>query len=217
MRSKTLALGGILAPIVYVGSVILGGILWPSYSHILQPISDLIATGAPNKALLDPLFALYNLLVLVAGLGLFLFVRENKAERGQLLGTLGAATLVAEGFFGLITLFFPEDAGGMAAGISSTGMLHIVFASLSSLTTMAAILLMGLWFRKSPRVKYGLYSFISVGIVFVSGGMAAAGVASGSAIGGLLERITIGGFMQWLFVIGLMMYSSKAKRVDTSR
>jgi hypothetical protein len=98
----------------------------------------------------------------------------------------------------------------MSAAITSTGAMHIVFAGLSSLATMLAILLMGLWFRSSQRLRgYGLYSFISVAAVFLTGGFAAYSVANQSSIGGLIERITIGGFLQWLFVIALLMYSSR--------
>jgi hypothetical protein len=61
-------LSGILAPVVYVTTVILGGILRPGYSPLSEAVSELIATGAPNKLFLDPLFALYNLLTLAFGM-----------------------------------------------------------------------------------------------------------------------------------------------------
>jgi hypothetical protein len=64
MRNRILMLCGILAPIVYAVAVVLGGIVRPGYSHISQFISELIAAGAPNKSLLDPPFALYNLLTI---------------------------------------------------------------------------------------------------------------------------------------------------------
>jgi len=207
MKNKILIYAGIFGPLVYVIAVILGGILNQDYNHVLQPISDLIASGAPNKALLDSLFAIYNLFVLLFGFALFHFVKTNNHNPRKKLGVLGAIFLVAEGLFGLITLFVPEDIGGMhATSISTTGILHIVFAGLSSLTTMLTILFMGFWFRKGKSLqKYGLYSFISVGCIFVSGGLAAASIANGSWFGGLMERITIGCFMQWLFVVALMM------------
>ena len=211
MKNKVLMLCGILAPVVYILTVILGGVIRPGYSHISQAVSDLIATEAPNKSLLDPLFALYNLLTIAFGAGLFLYVRSDHQNRRKVVGTLGALILVAESIFGFITLFFPEPAGGMSAPITSTGTMHIVFAGLSSLTTMLTILLMGFWFRNNQPLRgYGLYSFISVAAVFLSGGFAAFSVATQSPIGGLVERITIGGFLQWLFIIALMMYSSKA-------
>ena len=211
MKNKVLMLCGILAPVLYVLTVILGGVIRPGYSHVSQAVSDLIATEAPNKSLLDPLFALYNLLAIAFALGLLQHVRNDHQNRRILIGTIGALAVVAQGIFGLMTLFFPEPAGGMSAAITSTGAMHIVFAGLSSLTTMIAILLMGFWFRNNqPLHGYGLYSFISVAAVFLSGGFAAFSVATQSPIGGLVERITIGGFLQWLFIIALMMYSSKA-------
>ena len=210
MKNKGFLLCGILTPLVYVFTVILGGILWPEYNHVLQPVSDLIATGAPNKPLLDSLFALYNLLTFAFGLGLLLYVRCHPQNLRKTAGTLGALFLIAEGIFGLITLFFPEDAGGMSAAISSAGLMHIVFAGLSSLTTMLTILLMGFWFRSNPDLhNYGLYSFLSVIAIFLSGGVAALSVANHSLYGGLIERFTIGGFLQWMFVIGLKLSSRK--------
>jgi hypothetical protein len=209
MRNKIFMLCGILAPILYVVTVILGGLMRPGYSHITQPVSDLIATGAPNKALLDSLFAVYNLLTFVFGMGLFLWVRAENLSRGKVAGIAGAIALIAEGIFGFATIFFPEDLGGMGAQISSIGTVHIILASLSSLTTMLAILLMGFWLKNIPSLKgYSLYSFISVGVVFLSGGLAAATIAAQLPIGGLLERITIGGFLQWLLGVAWKAYSS---------
>ena len=212
MKNKVVMFCGILAPVVYVLTIILGGLIRPGYSHVSQAVSDLIATEAPNKSLLDPLFALYNILVIAFALGLLQHVRNDHQNRRILIGTIGALVLVAQGIFGLTTLFFPEPAGGMSAAITSTGAMHIVFAGLSSLTTMIAILLMGFWFKNSQRLRrYGLYSFFSVSVVFLTGGLAAFSVATQSPVAGLVERITIGGFIQWVFVIALLMYSSKGK------
>jgi len=215
MRHKILMLCGVLAPVVYVVAVILGGVFRPGYSHISQAVSELIAAGAPNTSLLDPLFIMYNLLTIACGIGLFHRVRTDTQNRRKGVGTLGALLLVAEGLFGFITVFFPQDPGGLPP-TTSTGTMHIVLAGLSSVTTMLTMLLMGFWFRSSPRLRgYGRYSFISVGGVFLSGGLAAASVANNSPVGGLVERITIGGFLQWLFVIALMLYASDVPFVGT--
>jgi Protein of unknown function (DUF998) len=218
MNNRIWLLCGIASPALYLIAVVLGGLLTPGYSHVAQPVSDLIATGAPAKSLLDPLFAVYNLVTLGFGLALYQQARGNPQPRGGLAGTLAALSLVAEGFFGFVTLFFPEDAGGLGTAISSTGMLHIVFAGLSSLTSMLTLLLAGFWFHRSPNLRgYSLYSFISVAAVFVTGGLAALSVANGSPIGGLLERLTIGGFLQWLLVIAWVLYSSEMPVAAPSR
>jgi hypothetical protein len=129
------------------------------------------------------------------------------------LGSIGAVILVLEGLFGFITLLFPEDAGPISE-MTSTGQMHIVFAGLSSLTTMLTMLLIGIWLRSVPSLKrYGAYSFISLLVVFVAGGLAAVSVANHSPIGGLIERITIGGFIQWLFVIAWTLYIAYSTKV----
>jgi hypothetical protein len=51
-------------------------------------VSDLIATNAPNKSLLDPLFALYNLLVIAFALSLFQKVHGDDHDRGKVVGKL---------------------------------------------------------------------------------------------------------------------------------
>src|SRR6266498_2022575 len=148
MRNKTLLFSGILAPLVYVAAVILGGVLRPGYSHIAQYVSELIETGAPNKALLNPLFALYNILTIAFGIGLFRYVRDMYEKRRKAIGLLGTLVLIAEGIFGLLSVFFPQDPIDSQA--TSTGTIHIVLAALSSLTTISTMLFLGLWFRTIP-------------------------------------------------------------------
>ena len=68
MKYRVLSVCGALAPILYIMTVALGGAIRAGYRHIAQAVSELIETGAPNRALLDALFIIYNLLV-----GLFSF------------------------------------------------------------------------------------------------------------------------------------------------
>jgi len=215
MRNKLFFLCGMLAPVVYVGAVIVGGLKWPGYSQISQFVSELLESGAPNKALLNPLFALYNLLTIAFGFGLFTKVRGMSQSNGRLSGSLGALILVAEGLVGFLTVFFPQDPRG--AHVTSTGVIHIVLAGLSSLTTILCMVLMGFWFRTIPRLRgYGIYSFISAIVVFISGGVAAYTGATLSPILGLVERITIGGFLQWLFVIAVKLYTFESQEASAA-
>jgi hypothetical protein len=115
---------------VYVVAVVLGGLLSPDYSHASQAISELIEVGAPNKWLLNPLFALYNLLTGTFAVGLFLVVRTRRRTERRLSGLLGALVLVFEAFVGLVTVFFPQDPPGSPP--TPTGATHIALAGLSS-------------------------------------------------------------------------------------
>ena len=188
---------GLFAVAVYVFAVVLGGALRPDYDHVSRFVSELIGAGAPNKAALDALFAAYNLAALLFAAGVVGLVRPAPGAAGGRLGRFGAWALVAQALLGLATLGFPQDPIGGA--VTATGTAHIVLAGLNSLATMLAMLGVGLWLvARPPARRLGRYTLVSLAVVFVSGGLAAALTAQGSAVAGLLERVTIGAFLQWV-------------------
>ena len=202
---KLLMLCGVFAAVIYVGTVILGGLWRPGYSHISMAISELVADGAPNRSLLSSLFLLYNALLSMFGIGLFL--KANKQSRGRIPGIVGSLALtLLVGLAGiLMELVFPQDPGGIPTTFAGT--MHIVMASVASLGTMVAVLMLGLWFRNTAELKrYSTYSLSSVAIIFVSGGLTAVAMANNYPFFGLLERITIGTFIVWIFITGLKMF-----------
>jgi hypothetical membrane protein len=204
MRIRSLIFCGILAPIVYIAIVVIGGLMRPGYDHITNFISDLIGTGAPNRWLLDPVFGLYNVFCMAFGLGVFWRVQTVLENKRRMIGLVGATILVLTGVFGFLTLFAPEDPAG--ARMTSAGVMHIVLAALSSVTTMVSMFLLGLWFRGSKSSRgMGIYSLISVGFVLITGGITAAMGAIRGPVAGLMECLTIGGFMQWLFVLAMVL------------
>jgi hypothetical protein len=186
----------------------LGGLLRPGYSHISHAISELIAAGAPNTTLLIPLFTLYDILLAAFGAGLLLAVRAHSEKSGTRAGSWGALVLVVAGILGvLMNLFFPQDPGGPP--VTLTGLVHVALAGVLSLGTMLAMLCTGLWLRHIPGLHaYWRYSLISLVVVFVSGGLGAAAIATSSPYLGLVERVTIGAFIQWVFVIALRLVTA---------
>jgi hypothetical protein len=200
---KTFMFCGSAAAVTYIGTVMLGGLLRPGYSHISMAISELVADGAPNRTLLSSLFLFYNLLVSIFGIGLLL--KANSQPRGRIIGLIGSLALIAVGVAGiLMELAFPQEPGGTATTLPGT--MHFVMAGVASLGTMVAILMLALWFRNIPALKGQVtYSIVSVAIIFVSGGLTAAALANHSSLFGLIERITILTFILWMFVIGQKM------------
>jgi hypothetical protein len=190
MVRRLFFLGGIAAVLLYVAAVITGGALRPGYNHISMAISELIAVGAPHKALLDGLFIAYNVLLIVFAWALGMSVRG-----GSGLAVAGATILAFVGAIGLVmTLLFPMDARGSA--VTTTGTVHLVLAGALSLGCILAILFLAL--GSKDRDAFWVYAMISCFLVIITGAWAAYTASQGSALMGLAERLTIGLFLQWI-------------------
>ncbi len=68
---KNYALFGIVGPLIYILAVIVGGAIRNDYSALYNAISELTMANAPNKLLLDVLFGIYNISLLIFGLGAY--------------------------------------------------------------------------------------------------------------------------------------------------
>ena len=198
---KPQALLGILAPLVYLSAVILGGLLQKDYSHLAQAISELTIRNAPYKMLLDGLFTIYNLFILC--FGIFAFLSLKKFNLRSL--TTSMILLSATGVFGLLMGFFPMNKRGSEA--TWQGILHIILAAILSPMTLLVLLLSGLGFRRVKALEgFAAYSLWSAFVLFITGALAAFSAASGFLLTGLLERLTIGAFLQWITVLSLQFY-----------
>ncbi len=76
MLRKILIYCGIAAPVLYVITAIVGAALRDDYSHIVNAISELISNGAPNKAILDVVFNIYNALLLIFAIGAYVALKN---------------------------------------------------------------------------------------------------------------------------------------------
>ena len=71
--NRKLALMGMLAPIIYVFHVVLGGFLWIGYSHLSQPISGPVRKRYGSKVIR----ILHGIGLEAKGSSPFLFVKGN--------------------------------------------------------------------------------------------------------------------------------------------
>ena len=187
-RFELLRRAGVAAPLVYVGAVIAGGAHQPGYSHVAEPISVLTATGG---LWINALFGLYNLLLLV--FSAFVIARPGGGNAGfRVVGWL----MVLLGCVGLALWAYPMDMPGAQATIS--GAIHIALAAGASVASIAAITAGALGWRQAGVRNAAMISWVALGFVIITGGLAAFGAATGWPTVGLLERLTIGGFLAWI-------------------
>ena len=195
MLRKVLISCGVAAPVLYVVTAIIGAALRPDdYSHIVNAISELLSTGAPNKAILDIVFNIYNALLLAFAIGAFSALRYSSRVSRAAMGIL-----IAIQFLSFSWGFFPMDPLGTEATFAGT--MHNVLGGVVALATIVMPLMMGLGFRHSRDFKrYAVFSFIVSAIIFVSGLTGVILASQGFQVFGLFERITIGSYEAWIFI-----------------
>jgi hypothetical membrane protein len=205
MNQRFLSMCGVIAPVLFVFTAILGGAMRPGYSHLSDTISELFSPGSPNKPLLDTLHTIYALLLALFGVGMLQLVRRS--ERSRLVGTIGAWLFIAMGLVSVTTAtIFPQDAWGSTPTFA--GEMHQILHGIIALLSILSILLIGIWFdRAEGSPGFRTYSFVTIGAVILSAGFFVANV--GTPIMGLAERIAALIGFQWTFALALWMFSRK--------
>ena len=191
------AICGIIAPILYLLMVIIGGALTPDYSHISNTVSELLVSGAPNKAIWDTLLIIEYVLAILFAIGLHHDINEGVGSK------VGPAFLIIAAVLGILTLIFPQDPGGPP--VTFAGTLHVVLLIPMVILSLAALL--AFWRRlKSDSLwsGYDRYSLVTF-IVAIPLGIVSA-VSLESSYIGLLERISAAVVLQWSFVMAIKLF-----------
>lgn len=202
-RIRILGIFGAVGSVVYIAAVLIGGFLWPGYSHYSETVSTLISSRAPNQVILVPLFAFYNVCLILLAVGLSYGIQKEVRR------IWSSAFLVAAGAGGLVLFLFPQD---YTAGppFALLGMLHFVITGIIAFFSLAAIALFWLQFRLDPRWKgYDRFSIVMLPIALVLGVLGLISISAPYA--GLADRLSIGSILLWVEVasIGLIIRGSK--------
>lgn len=211
MKLKVFSLFGILAPLFYIVPTIVGGLLRPGYNHLTNSVSDLLVSGAPNKIYLVGPFTFYPIFLSIFGFGLFSVLKSKPSPFNSLTGLIGFILIgAAVGVLGILTMtIFPQDAHG--AAMTTPGLLHLILVGIQAISAMAAILLIGLWYRSNGFTGYCIYSIISLALLLITGIISMIGITKGFQFIGLLERLNVGVILQWFVVIGIWFYKLKSE------
>jgi predicted membrane channel-forming protein YqfA (hemolysin III family) len=195
---------GMLAVVIYLLHILIGGILWRTYNHLQQPISDLTATGAPNRFLLLLFTNIYGGLALIFAVSFTLF--EGK-KRHKIVFWGGISFIILH-VVSISYSFFPQDSPG--AEPSFAGMMHLAVTVLIVPFTILTPLLIGFGLKKEKAWEtLGNFSLICGILIIILGGMSGFFFAKGLPYFGLVERINIGTLQIWTFVLSYKLSTSK--------
>jgi hypothetical membrane protein len=196
----TLLACGLLSSLLYVATDVLGGMQYPGYSFASQAISELMASGAPSEAFVDPLFVASGVLTLAFAVGLM----RDAAGRNRALRITGALLTgyAAIGFAGP-TLFemHPRGAGSAAGDLP-----HILLTAV-----LVWLLLLAIGFGAfALGQRFRIYSFATLLTVLVFGALTApygARLAAGEPTPGLgiVERILVYASLLWVAVLAVAL------------
>jgi hypothetical protein len=195
---------GMLAVVIYLLHVLIGGYLWKTYSHLQQPISDLTATGAPNRFLLLLFTNIYGGLALIFAVSFTFFERKDRHK----LVFWGGVSFIILHIVSISYSFFPQDLPG--AETSFDGIMHLAVTVLIVPFTILTPLLIGFGLKKEKTWKtLGNFSLICGVLIVIFGGMSGFFFAKGLPYFGLVERINIGTLQIWTFVMSYKLVKSK--------
>jgi len=198
---------GILSSLLYLTIDALAALQYPGYhSYLSQAISELGAVGAPTKPMVDPLFLIYNVLLIAFGLGVWRSAAGQHALHG--IGGL----LIGIGVVGWLTP--PMNLRG--TGTISGDLPHIVLTGVIVLFILSAIVSGASLYGK----RWRRYSLATIAIILGSGaltGFAARQLAAGHPTPwlGVAERINIGVFLFWVAALAVtLLRDSKKSRLQ---
>ena len=190
---------GAAAPLVYAVTVAVGAAILPGYSHAGNAVSELVGAGAPNRTPLNFAFLVYNLLLVAFAFGIL-----RAFDDPSLAITLAGWFLAGTGVAGALMWGFPMDPIGAPATPAGIG--HLVLAGILSLGTMAAVLSFAIGAgQMTDWENFSVYSYVSFGVILVTGAFAAISAARRWRLMGLLERFTIAAGLQWIAVLAFTL------------
>ena len=214
MARKSLLVCGILSSLLYVAMTIFVAMQWEGYSSTSQTISELSAIGAPTRSLWAVPGAIYTVLVMAFGWGVWKSAGRSRALR------IAGGLIVAYGSLGVLWPFAPMHLRKTlaAGGGTLSDTMHLVLASATVLLMLLAIgaaaAAFGIWFR--------VYSLATLAILAAFGALTFLDAPRLSANLptpwiGVWERINVGVFLLWVVVLATTLLRGKGAAAATDR
>lgn len=198
MDKRLLLFGGIFGPITFLLNDIIGGFVTPNYSYIENTISDLTKAGTQDTYLLGSILLLISALMGIAfGIGIISHYQYKHSK----LVFLGGLFLIIIGVSTSLTgTIFPQDPIGGESTFPGT--MHLILVGISLILSFPTLLMIGIGLNREKQWKsFRLYTFISVVIMIIFGGLSVIVIMNEIALMGLVERISVYVFQIWSVVL----------------
>jgi len=208
-KQRLFSLCGLIAPVLFIFTAVLGGALRPGYSHLTDTVSELFSPGSPNKPLLDTLHTCFALFLILFGIGILRYIQESQLDNW--MGNLGAYLYILMGILSVGTAaIFPQDPWGSQP--TFPGKMHILLSGILSLITILSMGLISAWFNQTGLWPlFWKYTWVIIGLIFLSAGFFYSNL--GTPIMGLTERITILIGFLWTMILAGWLYSRGQKNL----
>jgi hypothetical membrane protein len=210
VRRYFLLVSGIAAPLALGLATWIAGSLHPGYSHASQFISELGATGAPYRAIMN-----YGGIV-PAGVLTLAFALGMYWNLGPRLSIAASSAFVAVAGLGRLTAgIFPCDPGCSMVEMSSSARMHMLGGYVAFACGILAPLVFALAMR-SVRPRLSVLSLI-LGFGALVALVAGMQLGQGSPFVGVFQRLHLAFFYGWTIVIAIAGPASAPSHRETAQ
>lgn len=186
---RILYLVGVVSPILFLASVVVGAARRPDFSHLADSVSALGMSGAADGWAVNGAWAITGVLIMVLGLALW----RDRSGPGRMAAVavwLAGATSAA------IALWFPMDPPGVPMSPAQSG--HNLLVGVAAVAFGIALLTSALSPAAAPA--YRRLTWAALTAMLLGGAGAALSHANGWHWIGGFERLTQGGYHGWILL-----------------
>lgn len=209
MGKGILLYAGMGAGIFYLLGDLVGGFITPNYSFIKNAVSELIQSGAENRAFLSSFLFLHALMILLFSIGL---LAQYPFTQSKMIFIGGILLLVVGTSHLLSSSIFPMDPVGAEA--TFPGVMHLILVGITVIAIFILMPLLGFGLYRLYAWRYFLvFTIVCLVIIVVSGISSPIVIGKGIEVMGLTERLTGYTFYLWLFTVAFLLIKEQSAQM----
>lgn len=192
---------GMAAGILYLVGDIVGGAITPDYSYKANAVSELVQTGAEDRAFLSTFLFAHAICISLFSVAVIL---DNPYSENRLVFIAGVGLLVVGVCHALSSSIFPQDPVGDDATLPGTMHLVLVGITVVVLLVVLPLTAQGLFVDRGWRT-FRTFSLVCLPIMIAGGVLTPVVIGRGMELMGVMERLVAYTFYLWLFVLAYLM------------